>query len=333
MPQVFANDMVAHVWANQSQESGRSHNGNYSFEGRTLYSYSTAIARLVDTKQGGRAALVTSRTYSMTTSGKHMPPIWRALRDGVPSFRVPFVSAMSADSHGMNLAYLVEQYREAEKRLRGRGRVWGDIGERLRSPWAAACDYAESFGVPLPDGFPLTFADVDAIAAEIAQFRAERDAKNNTPEAIAKREAEAVKRAERKERKEREARRLASLKDSERRAEWQAGAAINYHGRTPNGGAYLRVKGDKLETSQGASVPLADAIQVFRFVKLCRDKGQAWQRNGARVRVGHFQLDSVAPSGDFIAGCHRIEWAEIVSAATQAGVLDLAPSAEIVSHD
>ena len=39
MATVFSNDMTAHVWAQQSQESGQSYKGNVYFHGPALYSY------------------------------------------------------------------------------------------------------------------------------------------------------------------------------------------------------------------------------------------------------------------------------------------------------
>jgi hypothetical protein len=64
------------------------------------------------------------------------------------------------------------------------------------------------------------------------------------------------------------------------------------------------------------------AIKAFRFVKLIREKGGHWQRNGRTVRVGHYQLDSIDPDG-FNAGCHRINWPEIERVAKLAGVWTL----------
>jgi hypothetical protein len=78
---VFANDMVAHVWAQQTQDEGRSSNGNFYFDGDTLYSYGRHFAvarftgRMVD---GQRVVLTNSGSYSVTTSG-HMNDMRRAL--------------------------------------------------------------------------------------------------------------------------------------------------------------------------------------------------------------------------------------------------------------
>jgi hypothetical protein len=128
---------------------------------------------------------------------------------------------------------------------------------------------------------------------------------------------------------ERERRRIErEREEAERRADWINGIG---NGRFTDeaGGALLRIRGDlgdpdnaELETSHGARVPLMHAIKAFRFVKLIREKGGHWQRNGRTVRVGHYQLDSIDPDG-FNAGCHRFNWPEIERVAKLAGVWNL----------
>lgn len=127
-----------------------------------------------------------------------------------------------------------------------------------------------------------------------------------------------------------EAERLRKATEAEQAAAWIAGnAAMNgYRLSDPEGGALLRIVGDpaepdsaELETSHGARVPLSHAIKAFRFVKLVRARGEAWQRNGKQVRVGHYQLDRIDAAG-FDAGCHRINWPEIERVAILAGVFD-----------
>lgn len=123
---------------------------------------------------------------------------------------------------------------------------------------------------------------------------------------------------------EQEAERLAWLADSPdapRRA---------YHLKDERGGALIRATGVELdgcrviagtlETSQGATVPLSHAVRVFAFVRAVRERGEAWERSGSGPRVGHFQIDRVDSSGDFVAGCHRINWNEVERLARELGV-------------
>jgi hypothetical protein len=127
---------------------------------------------------------------------------------------------------------------------------------------------------------------------------------------------------------EKERRRLErEREEAERRQAWLDGKGSGRFSDA-NGGALLRIIGDpgepetaQLETSHGARVPLNHAIKAFRFVKLIRETGGHWQRNGRTVRVGFYQLDSIDPDG-FNAGCHRINWPEIERVARLAGVFD-----------
>jgi len=121
--------------------------------------------------------------------------------------------------------------------------------------------------------------------------------------------------------------------EEENRAAWLAGGNVARYVRLsdPTGGALLRaegverdesgaITGGTLRTSHGAQVPLDHALKVFSFLRLCRAKGQGWTRNGSSLRVGHFSVDSVTPGGDFVAGCHRINWPEV---ARLAALLDV----------
>jgi hypothetical protein len=130
-------------------------------------------------------------------------------------------------------------------------------------------------------------------------------------------------------------------KQAAARAAWLAGesSSLPYGATDATGGALIRavgverdaageITGGTLETSQRASVPLCHALRAFRFLKLCHDTGRTWNANGRTIRVGHYRIDSVSPSGDFVAGCHRINWNEVERLALELGVFALPASEE-----
>lgn len=342
---VFDNAMVAHVWAQRDQEEGRSHNGNFHFRGDTLFSYRTPIGRFVNIgKDRTRyAVLVTSNSYSITTSGKHMPALWRALRGGgyVAEFRVPELGGYYADGpnraeHEANLAHLVNEYRDRRAKVQ-RMRDYYGTEETLREELQTRALHLERYADLFKLRAKLPRLNPDKDAADVFAARATREAKRNTPAAIAKREAD----RERREEAKRRAAELERAESAERVEAWRRGEPVTLrHGEriAEHNGAYLRVKSDKLETSLGATVPLAEAVRVFRFVKLCRAKGDGispdivWRRNGESVPVGHFQVDWISAAGSFRAGCHLIHWPEIERAAAMAGVLEAEPSDEAVAR-
>jgi hypothetical protein len=120
----YNNSMCAHVWAQQIEDRGKTSNGNMSFDGAILYSYSTPIGRFVETVDGRRAVLVTSHSYSMTTTGKHMPALLSAIDYGrggfALCFKVPHLwgrsglgymhHALTEREHAENLEFLIASY-------------------------------------------------------------------------------------------------------------------------------------------------------------------------------------------------------------------------------
>lgn len=150
------------------------------------------------------------------------------------------------------------------------------------------------------------------------------------------------------ERRERQAARkleLAAMGRDKLTAEYRAGRLTDYEAQDAGGPVMLkavnpeidgcRVTGGNLVTSQGATVPLAHAFKVFQFVAYCRREGKAWRpadsrdamraafRHGpSRIRVGHFSVDSIDSTGDFVAGCHAIKWPDVEALAQYLGVAD-----------
>lgn len=160
------------------------------------------------------------------------------------------------------------------------------------------------------------------------------------------------------ERAERE--RLAAMSQEERRAAYMSGeltrAQLSGYNSGYTGPVLLRaiapeidgctVTGGTLETSQGATVPLRHAFRVFQFVAACRAAGKAWRplaehfgalhpyRHGPKtIRVGHFTVDRIDSTGDFIAGCHAIKWPEIAALAESLGVSGCLAELETISGE
>ena len=81
----------------------------------------------------------------------------------------------------------------------------------------------------------------------------------------------------------------------------------------------LRIKGDELQTSRSAQLPFDHAVKAFRLIKRLHDKGQAYERNGHSVHLGHLSLTPSTPRRRN-CGMSSLEWPEIERLATLAGV-------------
>lgn len=315
MKTVFSNSMCAHVWAQQTQPHG--HSGSMRFDGPTIYSYATAMAK-IHAEQN--IVLINERTYSITTSGKHMPAIHSAIR-GRADIRVPTIDPRCAADHKANLKSLERRYNETVATLKRARNINGDWQyERLRERFADLNVYAVAFKRKRPA------FDVQREIDEIKAFCVAREARLNTPANIAKREKARVKRAAAAEVKnaaylaEREAQEQARVKyRAELAAEqltyiprWRLGENLNLSYLEY---ALLRYNSaeNRVETSQGAEVPASDAVRAVRFITKVRARGTLWQANGEQLPVGQFHINSIGPQGNIKAGCHKIEWAEIES--------------------
>lgn len=294
MKKVFDNDQVAHVWAQHSQSEGRSSNGNFWFKDTAIYSYRTMIARLVFSPINGRAAyLVTSRKYSMTTSGKHMPAVYRAISGDC--FTVDNVQAHHEFEHAENIGHMLKEYEGLLLKL-SRAKSNGEFIEaQARALHVSAIKYAEFFGLEYPD-FPV-------IKQETLDAMKERAAKDS------KRKAE-----ETKKRKAAQA-----LENAERLEKWRDNVEYVYFRTSRGDKTYMRVNGENIETSQGANFPVDHAKKAFMRVLACRNSAMTWNsaEQGKTIPLGHFKIDHVDIHGNVKAGCHFVEWDEIERIARQ----------------
>jgi hypothetical protein len=323
MKTVFSNSQVPHVWAQQTQPNG--HSQSMRFEGDTLYSHSTPIGRIVEVRPPGltdggagqetRVALLTSNTYSVTTSSKHMP----AARNAVINLRVFYVPDVQADSeqaHAANLAYMLVCYAKEINRLRRKRDLWALAYESLEPIQQDARAYAQIFGLPEPT------LNAQADAAAIVEFRAAWNARLDTPANVARRTKACEDRAAARERKAEREYAAQVARDVERLADFRAGLPLNTSAymRDANGGAYLRISGDNVQTSLGAHVPVADARRVISLIRAYQSGKCPPPRDGAQYDVGAFHIDTLYTNGDIKAGCHYIQFAEIDAIGRALGV-------------
>lgn len=122
---------VCAVWAAQSQAHART-GSNTSFRDRTLYSYGTAIARLVPDRNGRLVALINGRSYSGTTAIVQGQAGRAAREQGMPTFTVPVMDCDKV-AHAANLKRFEERINEALNRVERAVKpdMWRKEAERL----------------------------------------------------------------------------------------------------------------------------------------------------------------------------------------------------------
>jgi hypothetical protein len=373
---VMDNSQVLHVWAAQTQDEARTPNGNLSFSGGVLSSYSTPIAHITSAPDGSGVALITCISYSVTTSGKHMP----STRDTsqYPTFHVPYLllppghmrgryaeprdkpardwrndesgedyaARCAVVEHAGNVAHYLAQYRAGmtaamrKRELPGWAEVnalrWVNGAQEMVAELPAEpgshSDYGQPgralhelrrycavFNLPLPADMPDAQADMVALRAH----HAARAAKRDTPAYRAKVARDAARRAAveaEREAKRAEALTLARAENADKLAAWKRGVPVHLPwevSQTATGGGVVRVVGDVVETARGAKVPLAAGRRLLGMCAHVRRTGHEWTGS---LRVGSFHLSHVSADGTARVGCHLLEWASMVEAATNAGI-------------
>jgi len=298
MKTVFDNDMVAHVWAQQTQANGRNAGNTLLFERGSLYSYGYhfEVARFI-WPASDRAVYINPSEYSATT-GRHKSLAYGAVAD-CRIFVLPrdlwideTDGAELVDSkHSRAAAYYADKVAEFIGKA-ARARKYRALHLReARRVSAEAQDYAGYFNLPIGQFSPSVpleqdSAELDAIAA--TERRVSREA--------AKREREA---------------------SAEQLGKWRAGQSVAFpmaH-QPSDGAALLRVVGEEVQTSRGARFPLAHAERALPIVARCLasldNHGGGATFGGGVLRLGHFKVDRIDDSGTLFAGCHRIKRAEL----------------------
>ncbi|MCK5307114.1 MAG: hypothetical protein KAJ73_00750 [Zetaproteobacteria bacterium] len=294
MKKVFSNEMVAHVWAQRSQDEGRNAKDKWSgassfyFAGDTIYSYGPhfPIARFVDNDKGAVAVLVTIASYSNTTN-RHQTHVWRASHHHT-TFHVAQVEATfkPEEIHTENMESYKERVEEMLlKAARARKNTqW--LLEQAVKLLQEANGYATFFGL---------------------EERIEEPENMNTMLEQAK-----------------ENEKVRKVQEAQKRAvdisEWREFTKPRI--RLNVGYDLLRLNADmeRIETTGGAQVPVEHAKKMWPLVKRCHDRKQAWQSNGSTIKVGYFQVNHIEATGNVRIGCHYIKYPELQSMAVQLGL-------------
>lgn len=279
---VFKSVEVAHIWAQQKQEEGQNAQGNIFFQGKSIYSYGLhfEMARFIKPD----VVLRTTRRYSVTTA-KHLSYVWRALSDNQKMFDVP-----TFDDHSENGHYLAKEIRETIDKLnRSRTFISGRL-DRISGATNKAREYLGLFKKEMTITARNEIRKLDKYFHKVLT--------QDRIDLLKSREVENKKRANVRYE---EQRRLNALEAGERLEKWKTGE-LNYlnAGDSP---IALRIKGDNIETSHGATVPLLAARELW-------DKLQRREPLHG-MTLGEYTVQGLA-DGILTVGCHKIPLMEVL---------------------
>ncbi len=315
MRHVVDTSELSHLWAHRSQPDARNKQGNFYFDGDTIYSYGAhfPIARHV-THNKRACILFTTHTYSNTTSG-HIASVRGAIHGlDVPVFHVDSLGRYGDPNHADNWEGYLRRLNALAKKIgkarQNRDSYLAEFGALVTEANA----YSKFFGLR-----KSIKGDHATIADEYAKNQAKIDA--------AARKAAA------------EVQRYRDADLAQNVARWLAGENVPVFGYSkvllrvikksdhkhrvdPEGNdVIVDTENDVVQTSLGATFPLDHARRAFKLIMACRANGQLWTPNGHTAHLGHYAIDSINANGDVRAGCHIVAWEEIERIAQQIGLI------------
>lgn len=261
---------IAHLWANQLQDSARN-SGNFYFEGKTIFSYGShfPIARHVTNERGENAVLFTERGYSVTTS-KHISVV----RQAASHLNLIYCCHPSVADHSNNFTFWVNEAEAfGQKLLKAKKpEIYlseiAQIAQRVNK-------YAAFFDLTIPETLQAALSIGNK--AEFLQYKDKKE--------------EFEKQEKLRAQKELEKRHKKEL------AKWLKFETHRLY--VHNGLDYLRlnVTDKRIETTQAVQIPLEIGKRFWQSLK------------SGKVQVGHKILDYTVNSinGTVKIGCHTFK--------------------------
>jgi hypothetical protein len=313
---VYKSDEIPHLFVHKTQDSARNQQGNFYFDGDTLYSYGShyPLAQHVTGVNGEAGILVNVSTRNRggsPTTTQQRNRVRHSIPDSITTFDVETIR-VEQYGHDVNIAsFQADAKTQLEKARNGRKYGASSLASAFEFR-TIATKYAAFFGIETPDfSFLPAGLELEKLEAQIAERRARAD--------VADAERNRKEQARRLERQ-----RLAAFAVPEKIAAWRAGKPVN----TWDLPTMLRIDGEEVVTSQGARVPVEHAKRVLGIVCKVKERGEPFVTNGHTIPIGVYRVDRIDADGTLHAGCHHITFDEIQAIAPQLeGKIEVTPRA------
>jgi hypothetical protein len=333
MRHVFDHRQLAHVWAQQSQDDGRTSNGSLFFSGRTIYSYGHhfPIATFHPKKS---LVFFCNASYSNTTN-KHQRYVYGAVDTLATVVYVPTSQLMRNVTDWLER----EEYQEETKDY---------LLKQIQAHYETKMGYLK-LSLSKRRTAETKRRDVMDLIFELNHYEQLLDALDSNlgfyPLTTTREELTGlvdnlqgeVEELQRKE-KEKLAKAIEEYLEvhqdwvfnywmERKRGVWTKEQADNYNRlkKACKGheqvDTFLRYNptNETIETTRGATFPLSHALGVFNVLIILKRFGRTYKREDHQpaYRLGHFTVDSVNENGDVKAGCHFVKWNAIELCAHQ----------------
>jgi hypothetical protein len=263
---------VCHYFANNVQYEGRA--GNVSFRGDNFCSYRTIVAKRI-----GSSVVVSTNKYSVTTAG-HLSDLRRACRhlEIVP---IPCVEKSILDNQTIVQNQINDLFRLAST-ARTKKDLYLSQALSIVKGFNRYCELSNNNQYLIDLSI---FDNIDLKA--LKQAEKERQALQ-----LAKRKAQETEDA---------------LENSVKINQWLAGERDNI-GYGVSSETLLRIKGDSVQTSRGAEIPVSQTANLWALVNSVISAERELVLN---KRIGVYTLTCINANGDITVGCHYIKYDQL----------------------
>lgn len=276
-----SNSELAHIWANNDDVEVYKKANSMSCQFNRLYSYSTCIAEIV-----GDVVIFNKHSYSPTTS-KHQGYARQAVHGKT-------IISLDISSYGLSTLVLSQNsfndlivepnHRKIAELLvkAERARLNGEHfkGEAYQIEQNIKA-YAELVGVV------YTPLDLEQFKADSIELDKARKAQDKI------RKAEKIK------------------QQAEDLEKWRNGEDIRSYFEV----TALRIKGDEIQTTKGAKIPVSHAVRAWPILKKMIEDG-CFMSDLRSIRFGHYTANHISDKG-LTVGCHLIPFSELFAIANQ----------------
>jgi hypothetical protein len=277
-----SNSELIHIWANNDDSSVFKRANSVSCQYDRLFSYNTCIAEIVN-----GTVIFNNHGYSNSTS-KHQS-LARSAIHGLEVIMIDLpkynTSTLVFNQHDFDNLIVSWHEKLAEQYLlkASRSRKYVEFNQSMAFKYLNALEqYAKFLG--------LEYKAKDLSALQQAAIDNDKKQK----------ELDKIRAANR-------------IKEQAENLElWRHGEDVRINFEM----TALRVKGDQIETTKGARIPLEHAIKAWPLFKRIYDRNETFTPNGHTIHLGHYSVKQ-CDSKNLIVGCHTIPMLEVLGIANQ----------------
>ena len=291
-------ETLSHAWAHQTCEEGVTYNGNMFFDNKIIYSYGNHFP--IACHYADDVVLLTTDSYSNTTA-KHIGHVQSSIPFSLYTYYVPRVVIPNKkrspedweNAHVENLSHYIQE-------------VLTSDDKRKRARAGHVIDSYEARAFRAKEAFPKYIAAFN-LKKTAKKFKELHDIMNipieGTSDKLAPEMDVLVERVEKRARAAfKKANKKAILETKQELTRWISGDK-NYVNAKYLDSVYLRIRGNDVETTSSASVPLKHAqIMYKRLVAGKEIVGHS---------IGHYKIDK-ANDKIITIGCHHIPMSEVI---------------------